>query len=276
MPDTSYEFLTRFFQEHLPFLPTPNQIAAFEADLSLVSPFLMEAALIEVSAGTQGYLLIYRPNEWRPAIFKIYNRKVAEHAQLFPIFHSFETAFRSTVAITLEGHYQHSRWWRKIYEELRKGNQAKTVTAVGTVSINKRAAYRIGQIIFDLDGESFQRNVVGGLNNGYEFLECCDLGHIQQLIEEHWFLFAAKLANPSPPLTLNDFTAKFEKVRNARNDVYHHKSVARMADVVATAEDLLDRLNFCLDFVFTKISETKVSKPTFTVAAAPRHRTWQP
>src|ERR1043165_8217886 len=108
MPDISYEILSRLFRDHLPFLPTPRQIAAFQADLKLVSPLLMEAALIEVRAGTQGYLLVYRPDEWRAAIFRVYNRKVAEHAQLFPIFHSFETAFRSTLAVVLEKHYQHA------------------------------------------------------------------------------------------------------------------------------------------------------------------------
>jgi hypothetical protein len=60
-------------------------------------------------------------HEWQPAIFRVYNRKVAEHAQLFPIFHTFETAFRSTIAVTLEEHYRHARWWRPIYKRLRRG-----------------------------------------------------------------------------------------------------------------------------------------------------------
>jgi hypothetical protein len=54
MPDTPYEFLTRFFSSHLPFTPTAGQVAQFEADLTVVSPFLMEAALKEVAAGTLG------------------------------------------------------------------------------------------------------------------------------------------------------------------------------------------------------------------------------
>jgi hypothetical protein len=99
MPDISLEILSRFFEQHLPFCPTPSQADDFKRDLSLVSPFLMEAALMEVRAGSQGYRLKIRPNEWRAAIFTVYNRKVAEHAQLFPIFHSFEIAFRSTLAV---------------------------------------------------------------------------------------------------------------------------------------------------------------------------------
>jgi hypothetical protein len=125
LPDVSFEFLTKFFSEHLPFTPTAGQVADFKSDLALVSPFLMEASLIEVKSGTLGNILVYRPNEWRAAIFKVYYRKVAEHAQLFPVFHSFETAFRSTVALQLEQHYSHKRWWRAVYEAMRKGQAPK-------------------------------------------------------------------------------------------------------------------------------------------------------
>jgi hypothetical protein len=126
MPDTSYDSLIKFFVNYLPFTPTAGQVDDFTRDLSLVSPYLMEASLVEIKEGKLGR----QPEcaaDWRPAVFKVYNRKVAEHAQLFGMFHSFETAFRSTVAVTLEQHYQHKRWWRPIYDELRLGNKARPV-----------------------------------------------------------------------------------------------------------------------------------------------------
>ena len=121
VPATATEFLTRFFVEDLPFTPTARQIDVFLSDLGLVSPYLMAGSLKEVRAGIVGSILVYRPNDWRPLIFQIYNRKVAEYAQLYPILHTFETVFRSTVAVTLEDHYRHSRWWRGIYQQLRNG-----------------------------------------------------------------------------------------------------------------------------------------------------------
>ncbi len=268
MTDCSYEFLTKFFSDHLPFIPTEGQIADFQADLALVSPFLMEASLIEVRAGTLGYVLVYRPSEWRAAIFKVYNRKVAEHAQLFPIFHSFETAFRSTAAVALERHYRHPRWWRGVFEAVRKGQPAKSVTRVGDVPMTKRAAFIIGKII-----EANDLTAVAKFKS-YEFVECSDLSHIGQLIVEHWDVFQGFFKRATPPYTTADFNAKFDRVRNARNDVYHHKSVARMSDVVATAEELLDQLDFCLSFVFQKVSGTTPTRPSFSVAVEPRHRTW--
>lgn len=193
VPATATEFLARFFVEDLPFTPTARQIDVFLSDLGLVSPYLMAGALKEVRAGIVGSILVYQPNDWRPLIFQIYNRKVAEHAQLYPIFHTFETAFRSTVAVTLEDHYRDPCWWQDIYGQMRKGNQAKSITKINGVAISKDAAYRIGEIIIAIDGDRFQRNVVGRLKNGYQFVECCDLGHVRQLIENHWQVF-------SPPI----------------------------------------------------------------------------
>jgi hypothetical protein len=271
---TATEFLTRFFVEDLPFTPTARQIDVFPSDLGLVSPYLMAGSLKEVQAGAAGTALLVRPNEWRPLIFKIYNRKVAEHAQLFPVFHTFETAFRSTVAVTLEEHYRHPRWWRGIYEQLRLGHEATAITQIGGVPIPRDAAHRIGQIVFAIDGEDFHRNVVEGLNNGYQFAECCDLGHIRQLIEQHWGVFSPRFARPPNRLTLADFRAKFERVREARNDVYHHKAVARIKNVVATAEELLDYLNCSIRFVYGKITAAAPTPIAFSIPIEARHNPW--
>jgi hypothetical protein len=273
MPNISEEILARFFERHLPFCPTPKQVADFEADLSLVSPFLMEASLMEVRAGTQGYMLVYRPNEWRPAIFSVYNRKVAEHAQLFPIFHCFEIAFRSTVAVTLEQHYAHSRWWVAVYKAVKAGRSPKSVGQVGGVPMSRHAAFRIGRIVQDIDGEDLSRGIIPRLKNGFEFMEHCDLAHIRQLIREHWGAFTSRFQRLKQA-PLNDFEAKFERIREARNTVYHHRSLSGMSSVVIAAEELLDRLDFSLGFVCGKIGESTPKKATFSIAIEPRHRTW--
>ncbi|MCA6116894.1 hypothetical protein J6524_18685 [Bradyrhizobium sp. WSM 1738] len=270
MSDISYEFLTKFFTDYLPFSPTPSQVEDFQSDLTLVSPYLLEASLIEVKEGTKGEILKYLPNDWRPAIFSVYNRKVAEHAQLFPVFHSFENALRSTVAVTLEQHYKHPRWWRAIYEELKRGGRAKNIAQIGGVPLARHAAFRIGTVILDIEGKQFPNGPIDAMANGYEFMHDCHLAHIRQLIEEHWAVFSPKFR----PLSAADFTAKFEKVREARNAVYHHRSLSGMSDVVAAAEELLDKLNFCLKFVHGRVADCEPTKLAFSVEAEKRHRTW--
>ncbi|MHC2709992.1 hypothetical protein ACVIWV_009287 [Bradyrhizobium diazoefficiens] len=194
--------------------------------------------------------------------------------QLFGLFHSFETAFRSTVAVTLERHYDHQRWWRKIYDELRNGNKARSVKKIGTVPIPSDAAHSLGDIIYAIDGDRFQRNLVGGFVNGFQFVEACDLSHIARLIEDHWSIFSSRFVRGPNRLSLDHFKRKFKTVRDARNDVYHHKSIARMTDVVFNAEDLLDYLDFSLNFVCTKIGEATHTNLKFAVAVEIRHRTW--
>ena len=279
MPDTSYDFLTIFFRDHLPFCPTPKQVELFQIDLNLVSPMLMLASLREVANGTKGNILVYETNEWRGAIFDVYNRKVAEHAQLFPIFHAFETAFRSTVAVTLERQYMHTKWWMGVFSKVRAGGAPHEITQISGVPLRRDVAYLIAKIV-----ESMRPDDVNRCQNGYEFTERCDLSHIGQLIEEHWFLFASKFeridlakGTTIKKLTLLDFKAKFKRVRVARNDVYHHKSVAKMPGVVGAAEELLDFLNFSLSFVFKKVTECKLQQPRFLIAVEDdRHHTWKP
>ena len=152
MADTSHEFLINFFVNYLPFTPTPSQVDDFKRDLSLVSPYLMEASLVEVKRGAVGRRLS-QGKDWRPAIFQVYNRKVAEHAQLFPIFHSFETAFRSTVAVKLEEYYGEIVWWGAINLELRARRDPRTVRKIGEKNISRDTANAIAQLILSIDGQ---------------------------------------------------------------------------------------------------------------------------
>ena len=87
-------------------------------------------------------------------------------------------------------------------------------------------------------------------------------------------VFAPRFVRGGIHLSLDHFKTKFRAVREARNDVYHHKSVARMTDVVFHAEDLLDYLDFSLDFVCNKITDVPPTKLRFAVLVEARHRTW--
>jgi hypothetical protein len=128
MTAATQPYLIDFFTNHLPFTPTPSQIALFESDLSIVSPYTMRDALKEVARGTT---FKYRPLEdWRVGIFEIYNRKVAENAKLYPVFHTFETAFRSTVAVRIEEYYGVPDWWSPAVLAHRSGSQSMTINGV--------------------------------------------------------------------------------------------------------------------------------------------------
>jgi hypothetical protein len=270
MPDASFRVLSQFFQDHLHFTPTPDLVDLFEADLALVSPHLMLGALKEVSASLKGRQV----KEYREIIFGVYNRKVAEHAQLFPIFHSFETAFRSTVCVELERYYGQSQWWESVYRVLRRGVAPTTITCIGGRTLPKDTAHLIGEIIWHIDGQNLQRNIVSTLTDGYRFTEQCKLSQIEKLIVHHWSVFGPAFAKHPRKLTRKDFQAKFSRVREARNEVYHHQSLSRMNQLVSVAKELLDYLDFSLGFVHHKIMTTRMPALKFAVPVESRHHTW--
>ena len=224
----------------------------------------MDASLREVAASRK--LKYGRAAEWRRAIYGVYYRKVGEHAQLFPVFHCFETAFRSSVAVTLEGHYTLSRWWEPIGTEILHGRPAGTVAAIQGQPVSKDAAYAIGNAVQSLiDVNSYLT-----VRNGYEFAECCKLSHIGAIVAAHWAVFGPIL-NAHRRISKADFQAKFRRVREARNDVYHHKSFGGMRDAYETAEELLDCLSCSLASFHGGVSGVRHTAPVFKVAVEPRH-----
>lgn len=225
----------------------------------------MDASLREVAASQK--LKYGRASDWRKALFEVYYRKVGEHAQLFSVFHCFETAFRSYAAVTLEGHYTLVRWWEPIGNELQKGLPAGGVTSIQGQLVSKDAAHAIGNAVQSL----IDSNTYSAVRNGYEFAECCKLSHIGAIVLEHWPVFGPQL-NAHRKLTKADFKAKFRRVREARNDVYHHKSFGGMRDVYETAEELLDCIDCSLAAFHQGVVGAPQNTPAFKVKAQPRHK----
>jgi hypothetical protein len=257
MPTASYRVLHHLFEHHLHFTPTAADIAQFEADLAVVSPSLMKASLVELSAG-KSRVPIGR-GEWRTAIYAVYNRKVAEHAQLFPVFHCFETAFRSTVAVTLEDHYKIPRWWWPSMTEYYGEAPASTIGLVLTVTKPRLRSILI--LVRNLIENSHLN--VRTFQDGYELLEHSTLGQIRRLLDAHWALFRDRFTVRGQPMALDVFLNKFERIENARNTVYHHVSFGGMTDIYLTAEELLNCIGFRLAAVHPRIAATKCQAPPY-------------
>lgn len=270
MSDACNRYLTEFFTDYLPFTPTSRDVEMFKRDLRLVSPFIMLAALKEVSNAPA---LRCRPiPDWREAIFKVYSRKVAEHAQLFPVFHSFETAFRSTVAVGLEDFYKQNDWWMPVKNDLASTGAPRSHIHIHGRQISSDTTFLIKKIISDIELKS--KVDLSKLADGYEFLEYCSLNHVKELILDHWHTFRVRFRRGKVPMSQRDFSAKFYRVINARNDIYHHKSVAGLKDVVNTAEELLDNLNYSLGFATHKIGSSTPKALNFNIPVGKRHHTW--
>lgn len=254
MPRASQRVLHDLFVNHLHFTPTPADTDQFEADLAVVSPSLMKASLKELSKGTR---MPAGGKGWRTAMYEIYNRKVAEHAQLFPVFHCFETAFRSYTAVVLEDFYGIPQWWSQSHKEIETGQPVSIIGNVHAVPSAYKRAIRI------TTKNLMERYDVMSFADGYELLENADLHDIQRLIIEHWPIFRGVFIIRGQPITSNVFRDKFDAIRNARNSVYHHKSFGGMTQIYEYSEELLGCIKFPLSSVHKKIANIPHANPPY-------------
>lgn len=263
---STFDYISDFFVNHLHFTPTAGQIEQFERDIALVSPKLLAASLHELQATEK--LAGVPPRSHRTIIFEVYNRKVAEHARLFPILHTFEVAFRSTAAVMLEEHYKLKDWWMIVHRWVIEDK--KPLTSLQFIGSQSGIPSDTLAVILEITGKVGKTTPLESITDGFMFIECCTMTQMRDLITYHWPVFKPRFPNT---VTKNAFAKKFETVTRARNDIYHHKSVARTTKVVEVAEELLDHLDCSLRFIYEKISEANVSAPPFKRAIMPRHRT---
>jgi hypothetical protein len=225
--------------------PSSQDVSEFEQDLEKVELLLMDQALVEVNAsGTMGG----RPtDEARLTVMRVYCRKVAEQATLFPVFHTFESAYRSALGRWMEAHYGDAQWWGPIDRKLASGQQAITVTAINGVPLPSNAARDIGRMLERIEGNYTHRNgKVARLATGADVLREAILADVQNLILDHWSAFSKHLhvpRAPRPAASKRAFEDQYTKVREARNTAYHHKPVANRPDVVRAVENLLDYID---------------------------------
>jgi hypothetical protein len=155
---------------------------------------------------------------------------------------------------------------------MKAGRDPKTVTDINGTTISKDTARLLGKIITWIIGRD-NLSVIDGIPDGYRFLDRTSLSHIPKLVIAHWALFAQSIGR-APPLTQDDFIGKFNRVMEARNRAYHHRSIKDTRKVVRTTEELLDRLDFSLLFVYSKIAACSVTAPKFALSIEPRHKTY--
>ncbi len=256
--------LAEIFRTRLGATQPKLQIELFDADLmrsnlDLMDASLKEARAIAVRAGA--------PQNARDAVMALYNVKLAELSQLFPIFFLFESAFRTFTAARLKAIYGDDQWWRPIRDAL-------------TMNRDLRRLHRLGNLPARRDVVDTVAHLLNGMGRGaarvttsYDLLEGGTLAHVERLIASHWSAVDQALRhNPTQAkLTGTTFNNLFKLVRNARNDAYHHRSVQHRARVVVIVEQLLDLLDMSLTLHVTAVEKAPIAKLNFSIAVEPRH-----
>lgn len=232
----------------MPQRPDEAVIDRLRADLSVVSSDLLSGAIQEIAA-TAKKQLPEAPAEGdiRGAIYRIYNRKVAEHAQMFPMFHTVETALRASLAVELETHYGIQAWWTPVLKGvMSSGWDPKSVTRIGNINVHREIPYRMGRTLQSLIDKKV---AVAGFRTGNELLTTCDFSHLVYLIEDHWSLFAARFVFKGQIVSKQLAVTFLDRIRDARNAVYHHQSF----EGAPAAYDAADLVMQCLGVKLAKV-----------------------
>jgi hypothetical protein len=102
------------------------------------------------------------------------------------------------------------------------------------------------------------------------------MAHVGQFIDQHWSHMVAAL-NPKHKnrrqgrLTSQEFMDLFGRVRNARNDLFHHRSVSGQGRVIEIVEELLDLLDIHLGDTYGKVAAYNVTPLGFKISIELRH-----
>lgn len=145
-------------------------------------------------------------------IMSFYNKRRKAHQAHFLLLHCFENALRSTLAVEIANSYNQNTddWFLKSQSQNAKENRL------------------LRQIANIADKRHLQ---ISSFKNTFEVFDIFSLGDLQQILDNHWSelapLFAESKEYKNQPLptygTKAHLIDKIDKIRNARNEIFHNK-----------------------------------------------------
>lgn len=209
---------------------------------------------------------------------RTYNRKLAEQANLYPIFHIFESSFKMRLAAWMEGYYGSLDWWQPIYFAAKAHTTDpapyRIVTSINGKPITTGTARTIYNLLQGIDGQQFEAPKSPYVTDGTRLFMRAKLSDIEELIFEQWTEFKTSIPGrlaDGAPLDENVFKSMFKRVRDARNDCYHHREVPKRQEIAKNAEHLLDLIDVHLESKYKYASEYRLKPLVFTLPIDERH-----
>lgn len=264
--------LGQLLNETIGAVPPQDQFEHILRFMPCANAELLRHALKELKATAQRNRMVDIAERLR----KVYHRKVAEQGSLHPVFHAVESAYRSTLAFWLEDHYRLERWWEPSLtrlQEIERQNYPAPLTHINGVPVSRGAGRALDILIKNVEGDRLDRNVLAGTDS-HGVLARAKMSDIAELISEHWAQFKNELSLTLPngkPLDQGVFAGLFKRLREARNEAYHHREVSRRAEIVAVGEELLDLIDVHLVSTLETLSHAPAKPLAATVARQPRH-----
>jgi hypothetical protein len=253
-----------FFRTRFGRMPTRLQLDIFRADLARLNLDVMSAALKQAEAVVQATKR--PPRDVRLAVLAQYDRILASIGQLFPVFFIFESAWRSYAAARLPLIYGQDDWWHGVRDAVAQKKDPLTLTNLGGLPAKREVLVIVSRILASVQSP-------GSLSSTYDLMAEATLGQIEKLIGRHWSDMSSPFSGSAGTivLTWGRFEALFAKVRRARNDAYHHRTVSDRAGVVSAAEQLVDLLDLHLGDRVISLDALQLPPLAFNVLREARH-----
>lgn len=261
---TSPDVLVAFFCHKLGRMIPKALRETFEADLARTNLELMAAALLKAEAIA---LIASRPmKDPRAVVLANYERIVGEISQLFPVFLTFESAWRSYVTQRLTVIYGGDDWWRELRDRLEAGLDTSQVGQLGT---RPASFQKVKLVSYILENSSNRSDIT----TSTQLLQSASLKNLEDLIDLHWSDMSDGFSDMSlnSNLTSGGFRERFAVVRKARNDAYHHRTVSQRPKLLAAAEQLLDLLDMHLGARVEGIAKLDLPELSFNIVRTDRH-----
>ncbi len=238
------------FNTRLGRVPMRMESELFAADLARTSHELLEPALKEMAAKAAISPL---GRDLRDQALAVFHRKLAEQSRLFPLLFIFETAFRAYVAARLETIYSTDDWWKPIEAEILAQRDPMALSTLNGVRAPRPMLRTVEHIL--REAATAGRHT---FSTGYDVVAAGTMAHVGRLIGQHWTEMASAFnpvhkSRPQGRMTSFEFRQHFTLVREARNDLYHHRVVSRQKRVMEVIEELISMLDLDVGEVYADI-----------------------
>ncbi len=232
----------------------------FAADLARTSHELLLPALREMEARAA---TLPPGRDMRDQTLAIFHRILAEQSRLFPLLFVFETAFRAYVAARLETIYATDDWWKPIEAEIVARRDPTALRTLHGVRVPRSMLRTVEHIL--RDAASSGRHT---FSTGYDVVAAGTMAHVGRLIDQHWSEMVsafnpAHRVRPQGRMTSSEFKQNFTLVREARNDLYHHRVVPRQKRVVEVIEELISMLDLDASEIYAEIAASQLTPLPF-------------
>lgn len=210
---------------------------------------IVNMAFLKIAVNKLERLLNNPGNQNRDNLFdrvmKFYNERVREHQVMYLLMHIIETTLRSKAASAISKKFStpnQDDWWH----DMRK--------------IDKKLIEPVTQGV----KSSHHLNISPNDMNTFHFFDSMTFNQLLNIYLDFWSEFRSSFSQKPykshvlPEINKEQFEAMLKRIRNARNDIAHHKPInhprnRRRQDLIYDIELILCHLGFNLDDAINNI-----------------------